>query len=130
VSSPRVDDPGIADDAVLWRRIPPDKVAVLPDGNLRPESWVFGDDEDGQPVSIVIAGPEAAVADVMRGHEGYGLVAFTAADARRHGLAVRRDPTPGQPAHGVLIGPKTRGVRRALAKACRWIVLPGTHPKE
>lgn len=120
------DDPTIADDAALWRRIPPTwAVADENRGGLRVSSAAFADSPDRSPTSILIAetvfatgrGPEDVV------HEGYGLAALTAGQARQCVQAVARDPWP-DPAHGLLVGPKTTRIRKRLAAAASWIILP------
>jgi hypothetical protein len=35
--------------------------------------------------------------------------------------AVCRDPQPHQPAHGLVVGKKTQGCQRTLARASRWV---------
>jgi hypothetical protein len=40
------------------------------------------------------------------------------------GLAIERDPQPGEPAHAHVVGTKTKSVRRKLALASRWAVSP------
>lgn len=50
------DDPTIADDAALWRRIHPTwAVADENRGRLRVSSAAFEDSPDGSPTSILIA---------------------------------------------------------------------------
>lgn len=61
---------------------------------------------------------------VLVGHEGFGLVSFTAGLARDNGQGVMRKPVPEEPAHAEVFGNKTRAVKRALAKNCHWIVAP------
>ena len=64
-------------------------------------------------------------ASVLEGVEGdFGLVGFSANVARDNGQRVAREPTPEEPAHGVVFGDKPKSVRRAIAKRCRWIVEP------
>lgn len=124
---PCADDLTIADDAVLWRRIHP--MWAVPDengGGLRVSSAAFDNSPDGSPTSILIAevvlagrrGPEVVV------HEGYGLASLKAREARECGQAVVRDPLPDEPAHGLLVGPKTKSVRRRLAAAACWVITP------
>lgn len=121
------DDPTIADDAALWRRIHPTwAVADENLGGLRVSSAAFENSPDGSPTSILIAetvratgrGPEDVV------HEGYGLASLTAGHARECGQAVARDPLPDEPAHGLLAGSKTKSVRKRLAAAAAWIISP------
>ena len=64
------------------------------------------------------------VESVLSGHEGFGLVSFTAGLAREKRQGIMRKPVPEEPAHAEVFGRKTRGVRRALAKGSDWIVPP------
>lgn len=52
------------------------------------------------------------------------LVAITARDAREQEQAVERTPIDEEPAHGDVIGKKTRGRRRALCAAAEWVEAP------
>ena len=120
------DDPTISDGDELWRRIPAWPSFIVEDksaGHYRVASSAFDDDADGDPMSVVLAG-EATLESVLHGHEGFGVVAFTAGFARRQGQIVVRAPEPDQPAHAKVVGRKTHGVRRAFARAARWIHRP------
>jgi hypothetical protein len=64
------------------------------------------------------------LSDALAAHEGFALVAFSAGDARSCGQAIERDPTPEEPAHGLVCGSKTKAVKKRLARASRWIVRP------
>ena len=44
--------------------------------------------------------------------EGFSLVAFTAGTARDNGQKIARDPIEDEPAHGVVVGKKTRSIKR------------------
>lgn len=65
-----------------------------------------------------------SVTTILQGHEGYAVASFTAKAARDAGLAVVSDPLPDNPAHAVVVGNKTGSRRKALVKACTWIVAP------
>jgi hypothetical protein len=52
------------------------------------------------------------------------LVALTAGDARAESQGVVGAPTEQEPAHGNVVGHKTRGCKRALARAARWVIEP------
>jgi hypothetical protein len=125
------DDPTIADDAVLWRRIPP--WHVIFDANLgrpRPSKAAFEDHPNGSPMSVVLAEEVArsgrAAADVLRGHEDFALAAITAGLARERNQGVARDPVPEEPAHAVVFGRKTESVKRALARGSQWVLPPSS----
>lgn len=126
------DDPTIGDDVLLLRRIPSNPpLWVVWDDNeqqWRPSSAAF-QDQEGSSVSIVLAceleRTGRPLTDALASHaEGFALAAITAGCARENGQIVIRDPTADEPAHGLIVGKKTRAVRKRLAKATVWIVLP------
>jgi hypothetical protein len=120
-----VDDPTIPDHEELWRRIPPDRIVEDANrGGRRPSSGAFTDDRDGSPMSVVIGSAAAGAETVLAGHPGYALAAITAGLARECGQMIMRDPTSDQPAHALVIGHKTEGIRRRLARESRWIIEP------
>lgn len=124
-----VDDESIADDDLLWRRIPPFHFVRDENlGRLRPSSAAFEDHPNGTPMSVHIAKDAEAEGhqpeDVLEGHENFGLAAFTAGTARRTEQGVAKEPLPDQIAHGVVFGRKTRGRKRSLSRASIWIVPP------
>ena len=127
------DDPTIADDAALWRRIHPEW--AVPDenrGGLRVSSAAFANSRDGSPTSILIAetvassgrGPE----DVLQAFDRYGLASLRAGQARGCGQRVARDPLPDEAAHGLIVGDKTRWAKRCLAAAAVWVISPPRSP--
>jgi hypothetical protein len=125
------DDPSIADHSLRLRRIPAAWVVQdSVDRGLRPSSGAFGAHPDGSPMSVVLAevleNAGRPLSDALAAHEGFALVAFSAGDARSCGQGVERDPTPEEPAHGLVCGTKTKAVKRRLAKASRWAVGPLT----
>ena len=124
-----IDDPTIEDNMLLWRRIPPDHVIFdANEGRLRPTSAAFADHTNGTPMSVVLG--QEVIDDgrtpesVLEGHEGFGLVSFTADLARINRQGIMRKPQSTEPAHAEVFGRKTKGVKRALAKGAIWIVRP------
>jgi hypothetical protein len=117
------DDPTIPDAESLWRRVPRTPQHLVWDGNrgcFRVSSAAF----DGDEMSVALAS-EAGTPDLMLGsHEEFGVVALEAGLVRSRQQIVVRDPLPDQPAHALVIGRKTDSVRRALARAARWVVRP------
>ncbi len=123
------DDPSLADSSLLLRRVPAEWVVQDAAGEgFRPSSAAFDDHPDGSPMSVVLAevleGAGRPLTDALAGHAGFSLVAFSARDARACGLAIERDPTPEEPAHGLVCGAKTKSVKRRLARASHWVVPP------
>jgi hypothetical protein len=123
------DDSSIADDTSLWRRIPPGW--WVPDenlGRLRPTSAAFDDHRNGTPMSVLIEdvvlstgrGPD----DILAPFKGYAMASIRAGVARECSLGVMREPLPEEPAHAVVFGKKSKGVRAKLATNCEWVVEP------
>jgi hypothetical protein len=61
---------------------------------------------------------------VLAGLEGYGLAEFTAGLVGELNQIVVRDPTPTDPSHALVVGPKTGAVSRRLARESVWVVEP------
>lgn len=119
-------DERIGDDAVLWRRIP--GVHVV-DNDSRPSSAAFDPHPDDQQTSVCVAAVAASPDEIMMGHDGFGLVSFTAGEARRLGFTIT--PTEGDyPGHADLGWAGTASSRKKaqkkLATLCaeRWVVKP------
>jgi len=131
MSKQYTDDKSIADADELWRRIFPGW--VVPDqnvGGLRISSQAFEDSKDGTPCSIFIAqtvvdGGRSAH-DLLAGFDGYSMAALSAGVARDNRQAVCRDERPEEPAHGAIVGKKTKPVKNALAKYAteHWFIPP------
>lgn len=127
------DAPTIPDAADLWRRIPPHHL-VRDDnvGGCRISSAAFDDDDDGEPMSVVLAAEARGPAFVLEGHVGYGLAAITAGLARECSQAVARDPlsfpdrpsTPEERAHCVVVGHKPRSIMKKLRNGANWAHRP------
>lgn len=118
-----VDDLSIADDTIVWRRIPPWHVKNEGDNTFRPSSAAFEDSPGGDPMSVILSS-DGTIARAMQGHKGFLLVGVRMCDARELRLGIVRAPLPEEPAHAKLFGPKTRAVRRQLAKRCEWVIMP------
>jgi hypothetical protein len=122
-----IDDLNIDDSDEVLRRIPPWH-QPRPGDEWRPNSSAFYDDPDGSPMSaylakdMVEAGLELIV--VMEDHPGYALVAIRVGLLRSLSQIIVRDPTDKEPFHVLVVGPKTQGTRRRIAKSCRWVVEP------
>jgi len=123
------DDPGIADDVPLLRRIPPwhfvrDENA----GSYRPSSAAFDDDDDDDPMSVyrtdVIAAEGGEPERVMADHADFGLVAVPAGAMRQKQQTVHPDPLPDESSHALICGPKTKARKRFFARRSQWIVPP------
>ncbi len=127
--SPYRDDPTIANDAPLWRRIPPWHFVFDENiGKWRPSSAAFDDHPDGSPMSAVLGqqviNSGRTAASILDAYEGFALAYFTAGLAREYRQGVMRKPLPEEPAHAEVFGKKTNSVKKAFAKKCQWIVPP------
>lgn len=129
----RQDDPRLSGKVRLWRRIPPWAGRIKQDqqtGELRPSSMNFRDKI--HELSVYLA-EETTVAEVLRGHEGFGIVEFTAEEVRTllSGVILCRDPQP-HPAHVLICGKVTASQSERLAKLCasRWVVKPRDVPAD
>lgn len=125
------DDPSIADDEVLLRRITPSWVEYNAANPLqsRITSQAFQNYRDTDTMSIHILSVLHAngqdVASILAGHEGYGVAAITAGHFRSCGQGVVRAPTAAEPAHGHVVGPKKQsGVRRKIGEGAALLVAP------
>jgi hypothetical protein len=121
------DDATITNEAKLWRRVPPWHFVLDENqGRVRPSKAAFDDDEDGSPMSVVLA--EIVVAsgrgpsNILIGHAGFALASISAGLVRSKNQGVVKDPRPEEPAHAVVFGKKTDSVRRAFAKQSEWVI--------
>lgn len=122
------DDPNVADDEVLLRRIAPGQVQWGEAGGPEISSAAFRELELSVNIKSTMLRDGRAVKDSLRGHSGFGLAAFTARHARSLDQAVFPEPTPEEPAHGVVHGRKSRSIARKLRDGAAWIVLPARPP--
>lgn len=123
------DDPTIADDSILWRRIHPSWIVADENrGGFRISSAAFDNSEDGTPTSIHLEEVARAFGQtaeaILRPFVGYGMAALTAGQGRGCGQAIGRDPLPDDPTHGFIAGQKTKSVKRRLSAASTWLIHP------
>ncbi len=131
VNSGYSDDPTIANEAELWRRIPP--WHFIPDLNtsrIRPSTAAFKDHQNGSPMSVLLAdvliGSGGGPLDVLANYDGFALASITAGLARDCGQGVARRPLLHEPAHAEVFGKKTRGVRKRFVDRSYWVVAPSS----
>lgn len=120
------DDPGIAADEILYRRVRNDQWNW---SKRRPSSAAFDDSGDGTPMSVALDSllREAGrcPSDLLEGHPRFGLVSFTAKQARALSLSITASPpVSGDPAHGWVAGKKTKSMRKKLAELCEIVNVP------
>lgn len=107
----------------VWRRIPP-RHFPKKEGQLRPDSAAFEDDAATDPMSVVVARDGRSPLEILKGHDGYGLVELNIEDLIHANQYLQADPLPNEPDHALVVGPKTLSCRRTMAKSSRWIVDP------
>jgi hypothetical protein len=116
------DDPRIAGDLRLYRRIPPKGDRVSWDGDQpTPASQNFRDRED--ELSVYIA-DETTPEAVLSGHEGFGLVEFTAGQVRElfgQDVILCRDPEDPANGHVLICGKITNGMSKKLKAVVKWV---------
>ena len=119
----REDDPTIAGDVVLFRRIPPWPDRVTWDDNGQPSFSSFNFKDKEHELSLHLA-LETTPDEVLRGHEGFGLVQITAQQVREAcGTGVKlcrcsEDPAMG---HVLVCGKISSGSAKKLQRATKWV---------
>lgn len=122
-----IDDPELGDDLRVLRRIRPSEVVKEQD---RPSSSNFYNDKEGKGTSVDLWEPDRRPDDVLKGHDGYGVVSISIGEIRRigktkgHPLGVIRVPQHNNRHHAHIQGRKTGSIRSALANAARWEIRP------
>lgn len=119
------DDPNIAGDDKLFRRIARTWIHWDEHGNATISSAAFRDEELSVNIESVMARDGRPPADAIRKYPGYGLASITASHARSLNQRVAPDPLDEEPSHGVVYGPKKRGgIAGKLRDGAEWIVTP------
>jgi hypothetical protein len=121
------DDPSIVADVRLYRRVHPN--FILEDktrGCLRLATGAFQDEEMSVAFGDTLAKQGNDPATIFDAYvaDGYCVVCFAVAAVRAAELGICRDPKHDDPAHGLVLGKKTGGKQRQLARACVWTVAP------
>jgi hypothetical protein len=77
-------------------------------------------------MSGVIARPDRDPMEILVEHDGFGLVVLRVADLNSDSCkqAVLHIPTPTEPDHVSVVGPKTDSTRRAMSKVATWVIGP------
>jgi hypothetical protein len=120
-------DPSIGDDLRLFRRVT--EAWIVRDENRgcqRLSSAAFDNYEMSVVLEDALAVDGRHPTDVLQGFPSTFLASITAGSAREQCQGVVRSPTQEEPAHGEVVGKKTKGRRRALVRAATWIVPPPT----
>jgi hypothetical protein len=126
---PADDDP-VPEDVLLHRLIPPLWWKPI-DGVWEPSSGGFDNSSGaGQDMSVVLGDTLAAMGrtaeSLVEGRPDWGVASLPARAALAEGQTIRRTPTPEEPAHGDVIGPKSGKRRGRLKKAVVSLITPAT----
>jgi hypothetical protein len=119
------DDGSVADSTKLFRRIT--QQWLVRDDNLdcvRVSSAAFSSEGLSVVLEDTLLEGGRQPSDVLSDHPDEYLVSITAELVREHDQAVVRTPTDEEPAHGEVVGKKTKGRRRAFAAESLWVVPP------
>src|SRR5262245_25771065 len=124
----RIDDPSLAGEMLLYRRIPPvpDNVVWI---NDKPEfsSKNFADKDDEASFHIAA---ETTPDDVLKGHDGFGLVQITAGAIRTAcinqktnicAIIICRDYDDPVNGHVLVCGQINPKMRRRVSQAASWV---------
>jgi hypothetical protein len=127
----RVDDPTILNDDRLLRRVAPNQWVNEPDGTTRPSSAVFKDPELSVNIDSTMAAQGRSPNEMLNGFPGYFLTSLAPSIIRQHDAEkgeshpiVRDLEPPNDPAHGLVLGKKTKSFANALVRAQKWIEPP------
>lgn len=104
------------DDDVLYRRLLP--YFIKEDGTVSSAAYMRSKPPPKAPdpeISVDLA--QLTTPDqTLAGHPGFGLGAIKVGELRKLGFTVRRDPTPGNEAHCLIEGVKTKQDCKLLAE--------------
>lgn len=117
------DDPDIPDTEVLFRRLVSDWIVPSDQGRMRISSAAFLGDELSVVLASLLQKQGRTVDSVLEGYPGRSLCSVTAGLVRANGQGVIADTRPPHdPAHGLVIGKKTKSIRSRLARAALWVI--------
>jgi len=123
---PRQDDPTIFGDLILLRRVPPVGGRVTWDENGKPIPSSMNFKDKDHELSVYIS-RETTVEDVLNGHDGFGVIQFTAQQVRdeaaRYGIQIvmcRDDLDPAN-GHVLVCGKISGGMAKRLSDSATWV---------
>ena len=120
-----LDDPEIADETRLFRRIPPSWLVRDEDtGFSRVSSAAFRDKELSIDIETVLILHGETAEHCLRNYPAYALVSLLARDGRNHQQIVCHNPQLENPSHGLIYGIKNRRVKEGLRDAALWVIPP------
>jgi hypothetical protein len=114
---------GIADDEVLLRRLQPDWIVPGNHGRMRIASAAFKHEEMSILFYSVLQNQGRTVQDALSGHPDNSLCSITTGLARELCQRVVYDvEPPNDPAHGLVVGKKTKAVANRFAREALWVI--------
>lgn len=117
------DDQTIANDAIVWRRVPGES-AKVENGIVRPTTGAF-QDSTSSPMSATLAAEHDNPQAYLANYPEVGIVAIKAGRLRELGQKIVRDPTDEDAGHLLIVGGKPKGgFRKNLKREATWVVMP------
>lgn len=123
------DDPTVAAECNLYRRIASNQIKPTNDGGYRPISGAFSNSSGADGSMSVSLGDtleehRLTPEDLVAQHPDTYVAAITAQFARGEQQRLRRSRTKEDIAHGDVIGDKAPRRRKRFAKAAEWAIPP------
>ena len=117
------DDPTIEGGDILFRGLQTDWIVSGDDGRMRIASAAFKNEEMSVLIRSVLLATGRNEHDALQACPGVSLCSITVALARIVGQGVIRDTEPpSDPAHGLVLGKKTKSVANRLAREALWVI--------
>ena len=117
------DDPKIANDEVLLRRLHLDWIVPGNHGRMRIASAAFKNQEMSILFYTLLRVQGRFVQDALSGRSDNALCSITAGLSRDLGQGVVYHVGPmDDPAHGLVVGKKTKAVANRFAREAAWVI--------
>lgn len=122
----RIDDESIPNTDRLFRRVTPNQLNDNPDGTKRPSSAVFKTTELSVNIESLMIEQGRLPENGLEGYPNNYLTSIIVCDVRSFGYPIVKDTKPPEdPAHGLVLGKKSDGFAKKMAKnLSTWIVEP------
>jgi hypothetical protein len=113
----------IVDSEALLRRLHPNWIVPGDRDRMRISSAAFKDEQLSVQFQSLLLQQGRPVADALKEHPDNSLCSVTAGLARDLGQAVVYDTQPPHdPAHGLVLGKKTKSIANRFAREARWVI--------
>ena len=117
------DDPSISNTEVLLRRLQPDWLVPGDHGRMRIASAAFKHEEMSILFLTLMHRQSRTSAEALGGYPDNSLCSIMAGLARELGQGVVYDlDPPNDPAHGLVIGKKTKSIANRFAREAVWVI--------